>query len=189
MDPKRNIKYIGDYKQPYQSLRYITVSQSDSRYDNSMNDCGLNVTGWIPDSNSLLHSVALFLFGEMQRHEEVREHVIHHIRSHPELYKTIVYNESGVGVADYCFEMEQESEPGELVFIAVIAILYGITIKLFTLEDVDNPRILHVSTLASNLEERNRATLMLSVCENRYDLAFSASSNEYWSGIFLFIHS
>jgi len=66
----------------------------------------------------------------MQRHEEFRQGVINHIRSHPELYKTVVYNESGVGVDDYCFEMEQENDPGDIVFIAVVVIIYGITIKL-----------------------------------------------------------
>jgi hypothetical protein len=153
-----------------------------------MEDCGLKTTDWIPQSGDCqLQCASFFLYGGLDPHSEVRRDVIDHIRHHPELYKTVISNESKLSVDQYCKKMEQGGEFGGDVFIAIIAIIFGISIRVFILEDsigdaVDESRIVHVSLFSCNIE-KPRATLQVTLQNLHYEIAYSSNSDIIWNGI------
>jgi hypothetical protein len=182
------IDYIGDPLLPFESVRYIDVTHSTSRQGDRMEDCGLQRTDWIPQSGDCqLQCTSFFLYGDLDPHIEVRSQVIDHIRHHPELYKTVILNESKLNVDQYCKKMEQGGEFGGDVFIAVIAIIFGISIRVIILEDTageadEDSRIATMSLYSCNIE-KPRATLQVTLQNLHYEIAFSSDSDEIWGGI------
>ena len=188
-DAAREIVYIGDPNQPFESVKFIRALTSYSRKENSLGECNLIEATWdLPTGDSLVMSTAHFLCGEAGEHDEVRRNVIRHIRKHPPLYRTIIHNETGLSVEHYCTKMEHEGEAAGAVFVVAISIIYDITMQVFHMDSQEV--ISRVETFTPTTVDTYRGRLQISLIDDHYALIAADTDSDpiFWDGITYFFN-